>query len=75
MDEESAEEEEAGDEPTKIGLVRMATKGLDYIPVQSKVVPFSDRQFNPQLVIPKAPNKRLEVLRTKEEVRVEQMDL
>jgi len=44
VDEESEVEEDAEDgEPTKIGLIRVDTKKLDYIPVQSKIIPFSDK--------------------------------
>lgn len=62
-------------EKTKIGIVKINTKKLDYIPVQSKLVPFSDRQFNPHFVIPKAPNHRLEMRKTLEEVKLDSMDL
>jgi hypothetical protein len=38
-------------------------------------VPFSDKQFNPHFVIPKAPNKRLELQKTVDEIKLDQMDL
>ncbi|CDW88357.1 UNKNOWN [Stylonychia lemnae] len=77
LDEEEAEEEnkKKNVDYTKIGLVHPDDKSKDYLPVQSKLVPFSDKSFNPLLVVPKAPNKRLDQSKTQEQLRLEQMDL
>ena len=48
---------------------------MDYLPELPKNITFSSRSFNPLLITPRAPNKRLESRLGKETIRLNNMDL
>jgi hypothetical protein len=43
-----------------IGKIKLSKKEGEYLPEMNKNIRFNSRTFNPLLITPRAPNKRLE---------------